>query len=38
MALLEEGIDPITFKNYPHSSQYLQNLRSRLYTAIKEKV
>jgi hypothetical protein len=38
MALLEDGIEPITFTNYPHSSQYLQNLRSRLYTAIKEKV
>ena len=38
MVLLEDGIEPITFTNYPHSSQYLQHLRSRLYAAIKEKV
>ena len=38
MALLEKDIDPITFKHYPHDSDYLLQLRRRLNTAIKEKV
>lgn len=38
MALLEEGIEPITFKSYPRDDNYLLQLRKRLYAAIKEKV
>lgn len=38
MALLEDGIEPITFKHYPHEDAYLLNLREKLNAAIKEKV
>lgn len=38
MALLEQDIDPITFKCYPHHSDYLLDLRQRLNAAIKERV
>ena len=38
VALLEEGIEPITFKQYPHSSEYLLHLRERLNAAIAQKV
>jgi hypothetical protein len=38
MALLEEDIEPITFKKYPKEDQYLLNLREKLNTAIKAKV
>lgn len=34
LALLEEGIEPITFHRYPREDNYLPNLRSRLYAAI----
>lgn len=35
LALLEEGIEPITFKQYPRDPQWLLNLRKRLHGAIK---
>jgi len=38
MALLEEGIAPITFKRYPKDAQYLLNLREKLNAAIAAKV
>ncbi|MBP3301296.1 MAG: DUF4091 domain-containing protein [Clostridia bacterium] len=38
MALLEAGIEPITFKNYPKSAQWLLNLRERINRKIKENV
>ena len=38
IALLEEGIEPITFKQYPHSNEYLLHLRERLNAAIAQKV
>lgn len=38
MALLEEGIEPITFKKYPKDSAYLLNLREKLNAAIAAKV
>jgi hypothetical protein len=34
MALLEEGIAPITFKEYPRNAQWLLDLRKRLHEAI----
>lgn len=38
MDLLEAGIEPITFRSYPHSDSYLLGLRERLNAAIAEKV
>ena len=38
MALLEEGIAPITFKRYPKEAQYLLSLREKLNAAIAAKV
>lgn len=38
ISLIEDGIEPITFKKYPHSAEYLLNLRERINKAIKEKV
>lgn len=38
MALLEEGIAPITFKKYPKDAEYLLQLRRRLNQAIKAAV
>ena len=38
MALLEEGIEPITFKKYPREDSFLLNLREKLNAAIKAKV
>lgn len=37
MQLLEEGIDPITFKQYPHDPSYLLELRRRVNDAIARK-
>jgi hypothetical protein len=34
MQLLEEAIEPITFKHYPTDPQWLPNLRARLHDAI----
>jgi len=38
MALLEEGIAPITFSKYPHDADYLLNLRLRVNAAIAAKM
>ena len=38
MALLEEGVEPITFKSYPRSADYLLDLRRKINSAIAEKV
>lgn len=38
MEVLEEGIEPITFKRYPQDADYLLNLRRRINEMIKEKV
>ena len=38
MKLLEDGIEPITFKRYPHSAEYLLDLRRRVNRAIAEAV
>lgn len=38
MEVLEAGIDPITFKKYPHSAQWLLCLRERINQLIKAKV
>lgn len=36
--LIDEGIEPITFKEYPKSEEYLLNLRNRINRAIKESI
>ena len=36
LAIMEEGIPPITFDEYPHSAEYLLNLREKINCAIKE--
>lgn len=38
MKLLEDGIDPITFKQYPHDADYILNLRRRINKAIADRV
>lgn len=38
MRILEERIEPITFKEYPHSADYILNLRRRVNEAIASKV
>ena len=38
MRVLEEGIEPITFKKYPKSDDYILNLRRRINDMIKAKV
>ncbi len=38
IALLEEDVEPITFKKYPKEDKYLLNLREKLNAAIKAKV
>lgn len=38
MGLLEEGCDPITFKHYPRSAEYILDLRRRINKAIADKV
>lgn len=37
MSILENEIEPITFKNYPHSSEYLLKIREAVNRKIKEK-
>ena len=36
MSIIEEGIEPITFKEYPHSDDYILNLREKINAKIKE--
>lgn len=38
LKLLEEGIEPITFKNYPKNADYILNLRKKLNKKIKEAI
>lgn len=38
MKILEEAIDPITFKSYPHSDEWLLDLRERVNAAIKANI
>lgn len=38
MDLIEKDIEPITFKKYPHSADYLLDLREKVNKAIKEKL
>ena len=38
VSLMEEGIEPITFKNYPRNIDYLPNLREKVNKAIKNKL
>lgn len=38
MSLLEEGIEPISFDNYPRNDRYLLELRLKINAAIKAKV
>ncbi len=38
LALLEEGIEPITFKKYPKDADYLLNLRRKVNDAIARKI
>lgn len=37
MKMIEEEIEPITFRNYPRSAEYLLSLREKINKAIKEK-
>ena len=38
MKILEDGIDPITFSEYPHSDEYILNTREKINLKIKELV
>lgn len=38
MNLLEEGIEPLTFKNYPRNADYILNVREKINAAIKAKL
>ncbi len=38
VSLIEEGIEPITFKKYPKSADYILELREKVNRAIKEKL
>jgi 2-hydroxy-3-keto-5-methylthiopentenyl-1-phosphate phosphatase len=38
MNLLEEGIEPITFKEYPQSEEFLLNLREKINQSIKKAI
>lgn len=38
MEILEEGIEPITFKKYPHSDEWLLNVREKINNAIKNAI
>lgn len=38
VSLMEEGIEPITFKNYPRNTDYLLKLREKVNKAIKNKL
>ena len=35
MEILEGGIEPLTFRDYPRDPQWLLNLRTRINNAIK---
>lgn len=37
LSIIEDGIDPITFKKYPRNEDYLLNLREKINHAIKQK-
>jgi len=36
MEIIEDGIDPITFDEYPHSDEYILNMREKINAKIKE--
>ena len=36
MEIIEEGIDPITFDEYPHSDKYILETREKINARIKE--
>ena len=36
MAIIEDGIDPITFDEYPHSDEYILAAREKINARIKE--
>ncbi len=36
VSLIDEGIEPITFKSYPHSAKWLLEMREKINMAIKE--
>ena len=38
MRILEDGINPITFKQYPHDADYILNLRRRINKAIADRI
>lgn len=38
MNLVEEGLEPITFKKYPKEAEYILNLRNKINMAIKSKI
>lgn len=38
ISLIDEGIEPVTFKNYPHDAEWLLNLRERVNEAIKKAI
>ena len=38
MAVLEEGIPPITFKQYPHNAQWLLGVREKINTLIQDRL
>lgn len=38
MTLVEEGVEPISFTNYPRNNRFLQDLRVKINAAIKDKV
>ena len=35
MALVEEGIEPLTFKEYPKTEEYILSMRERINNAIR---
>lgn len=38
LSILEEGIDPVTFENYPHGAEWLLVTRERINQKIKENI
>lgn len=38
VSLIDDGIEPITFKKYPHSADYILSLREKVNKAIKAKL
>lgn len=38
MEILEEGIEPLTFKKYPHNADWLINVRQKINNAIKNAI